>query len=130
MLPGVILAPLGLAIEGFCFQHRANWIGAGLGIGIASAGFQIITTVTYAYTAECYPRQTSETATILNFGRQTFSFALPFYNFYFISKFGVQTAFLVYSIVELACFIPMIVLIFKGASWRDTYGGPDWNLDL
>jgi MFS family permease len=52
MLPGVILAPLGLTIEGFCFQHRYHWIGAGLGIATASAGFQIITTVTYAYTAE------------------------------------------------------------------------------
>jgi MFS family permease len=52
MLPGVILAPLGLSIEGICLQHRMHWIGAGLGIGIASAGFQIITTVTFAYTAE------------------------------------------------------------------------------
>jgi MFS family permease len=52
MLPGVILAPLGLAIEGICLHHRSHWMGAGLGIAIASAGHQIITTVTYAYTAE------------------------------------------------------------------------------
>jgi MFS family permease len=52
MLPGVVLAPLGLLIEGFCVQHQTHWAGAGLGIGIASAGFQIVTTVTYAYMAE------------------------------------------------------------------------------
>jgi MFS family permease len=52
MLPGVLLAPLGLFVEGMTLRHRAHWIGAGLGIGIASAGFQIITTVTYAYTAD------------------------------------------------------------------------------
>jgi MFS family permease len=52
MLPGVILAPLGLLIEGICVQHQMHWAGAGLGIGIASAGFQIVTTVTYAYIAE------------------------------------------------------------------------------
>ncbi len=52
MLPGVVLAPLGLAMEGICLRHRLHWSGAGAGIAVASAGFQIITTVTYAYTAE------------------------------------------------------------------------------
>jgi hypothetical protein len=51
MIPGVILAPLGLIIEGVTLPHR-HWIGAGLGIGVASAGFQIVTTLTYAYTAD------------------------------------------------------------------------------
>jgi hypothetical protein len=58
MLPGVILAPLGLGIEGYCLQHHSHWLGVGLAIAIASAGLQIVTTVTYAYTAEvrflCY----------------------------------------------------------------------------
>jgi MFS family permease len=60
MLPGVILAPLGLLIEGLCLHHQTHWIGTGLGIGIASAGFQIVTTVTYAYTAEVIPTQKLE----------------------------------------------------------------------
>jgi hypothetical protein len=59
-----------------------------------------------------------------------FSFALPFYTFHFMAHYSVQTTFVVYSIVELACFIPMVVLIWKGAAWRDDYGGPDWNLDM
>ncbi|KAF2675338.1 MFS general substrate transporter [Microthyrium microscopicum] len=130
MLPGVILAPTGLIIEALCLQHRTHWVGPGLGIGIASAGFQIITTVTYAYTAECYPRQTSETATILNFGRQMFSFCLGFYNFHFLFRFGVQTAWLVYACAQVACFVPMVALMLKGAAWREQYPGPDWNLDL
>jgi MFS family permease len=54
MLPGVVLAPLGLLIEAFCLQRQIHWVGAGLGIGIASAGFQIVTTVTYAYIAEVF----------------------------------------------------------------------------
>jgi MFS family permease len=52
MLPGVVIAPLGLAVEGVSFAHRTHWIGAGLGIAIASAGFQVISSITYAYTAE------------------------------------------------------------------------------
>jgi MFS family permease len=52
MIPGVFLAPLGLIIMALCLQHRTHWVGPGLGIGISSAGFQIIMTVTYAYTSE------------------------------------------------------------------------------
>jgi MFS family permease len=52
MIPGVFLSPLGLIIMALCLQHRTHWVGPGLGIGIASAGFQIIMTVTYAYTSE------------------------------------------------------------------------------
>jgi MFS family permease len=52
MLPGVVLTPLGLVIEGFCLHNKTHWIGPGLGIAISSAGLQIVTTVTYAYTAE------------------------------------------------------------------------------
>lgn len=130
MLPGVILAPVGLVVEGICVKHQMHWAGAGLGIGIASAGFQIVTTVTYAYVAECYPQQTAETATVLNFSRQMFSFALPWYNFIFMHKVSVQTAFLVYAAAELASFVPIVVLILKGADWRDRLGTPGWNLDL
>jgi hypothetical protein len=79
---------------------------------------------------QCYPRQTSETATILNFGRQIFCFCVGFYAVPFALKFGLQTAWIVFAIIELVCYIPMIVLIWKGADWRDTFGGPDWNLDL
>jgi hypothetical protein len=47
-----------------------------------------------------------------------------------MTTYGVQTAFIVYSIAELVCFLPMIVLMFKGASWRDNDKGPEWNMDL
>ncbi|KAE9990955.1 hypothetical protein Vi05172_g8435 [Venturia inaequalis] len=57
MLPGVILLPIGLATEAYSIHHKTHWIGPGLGIAVAAAGLQIVTTVTYAYTADCYPRQ-------------------------------------------------------------------------
>lgn len=52
MLPGVILLPLGLVIEAFSIHNRTHWMGPGLGIAVAAAGLQIVTTVTYAYTAD------------------------------------------------------------------------------
>jgi len=52
MLPGVILLPLGLVIEAYSIHNKTHWSGPGLGIGVAAAGLQIVTTVTYAYTAD------------------------------------------------------------------------------
>lgn len=52
MLPGVILLPLGLVIEAYCVHQKTHWMGPGLGIAAAAAGLQIVTTVTYAYTAD------------------------------------------------------------------------------
>jgi hypothetical protein len=59
-----------------------------------------------------------------------FCFGLPFYNSVFMHRLGVQTAFVVYAAAELASFIPIVALIMKGTQWRDSLGGPDWNLDL
>jgi MFS family permease len=63
MLPGVLLLPLGLIIEAYSMHNRTHWVGPGLGIAVASAGLQIVTTVTYAYTADVSPSRTSLRAT-------------------------------------------------------------------
>ena len=52
LFPALILLPLGVIIEGVCIQHKTHWSAVGLGIGIASFGLQIQTTVVYTYTAE------------------------------------------------------------------------------
>lgn len=52
MIPGAILCPLGIIIEGVCLQKRTHWAGTAMGIAIASFGYQIVTTAVYSYTAE------------------------------------------------------------------------------
>jgi hypothetical protein len=59
-----------------------------------------------------------------------FSFCVGFYNFAFLLRYGIQTTCIVYAGTQLACFVPMLVLMMKGAQWRDNFSGPDWNLDL
>jgi multidrug resistance protein len=148
MIPGVILLPLGLIVEAYSIHNRTHWVGPGLGIAIASAGLQIVTTVTYAYTADvrlllkylhgqnlltvrqCYSRQVGEIGSILNFGRQIFCFFVGFYAIPFAWKFGLQMAWTVFAIVEILCFLPIIPLMIKGAEWRELFLPPDWNLDL
>ena len=52
MIPGAILTPLGIIIEGVCLQRKTHWAGTAMGIGVASVGMQIVTTAVYTYTAE------------------------------------------------------------------------------
>ncbi|KAK3612879.1 hypothetical protein LTR22_028409, partial [Elasticomyces elasticus] len=70
IIPGAVLTPLGIIIEGVCITHRTRPVGPAFGIAIASFGLQIITTLVYAYTADCYRPQTPDIGTALNFGRQ------------------------------------------------------------
>ncbi|KAF2434454.1 MFS general substrate transporter [Tothia fuscella] len=130
MIPGVTLLPVGLMVEAYSIHNRTHWVGPGLGIAIASAGLQVVTTVTYAYTADCYSRQVGEIGSILNFGRQIFCFCVGFYAIPFAWRFGLQTAWITFAIVEILCFLPIIPLIMKGAEWRELFLPPDWNLDL
>jgi len=37
---------------------------------------------------------------------------------------------MIYAAAELVTFIPIVALIMKGMHWRDSLGGPGWNLDL
>jgi len=130
MIPGVVLLPIGLVIEAHSLHNKTHWVGPGLGIAIASAGLQVVTTVTYAYTADCYSRQVAEIGSILNFGRQIFCFFVSFYAIPFAWRFGLQTSWIVFAIVEILCFLPIIPLMIKGAEWREIFLPPDWNLDL
>ena len=97
MWPGFILLPIGIIIEGVCFQYKTSWPGPVMGIGIAAFGLQIVSTNIFAYITDvstfqffgqsttlltilqCYKPQSAEISTLLNFGRQTFSFTLGFY---------------------------------------------------
>jgi hypothetical protein len=37
---------------------------------------------------------------------------------------------MVFALVEVLCFLPIIALLIKGAEWREMFLAPDWNLDL
>lgn len=52
IIPSFFLIPLGIIIEGVCLQNNTHFVGVAFGIGIASFGLQVATTVVYTYTAE------------------------------------------------------------------------------
>lgn len=52
MIPGALLTPVGIIIEGVCLYHRTHWAPVAVGITIGSIGVQIVVTAVYSYTAE------------------------------------------------------------------------------
>lgn len=52
MIPGAILTPIGIIMEGVCLYHGTHWAPVALGIIIGSIGLQIVVTAIYSYTAE------------------------------------------------------------------------------
>ncbi|KAK8250204.1 major facilitator superfamily domain-containing protein [Phyllosticta capitalensis] len=130
MLPGAVLTPVGLVVEGVCVQRRTHWVGPAVGIALASVGFQVVTTVVFTYTAECYKPQTPHTATILNFLRDTFGFCVAFYDLQMGAALGFQLAWILLALVNVAFFLPVLLLFWKGEHWRERLGEPGFDGDL
>lgn len=128
--PGFVLLPAGVIIEGVCLQYATPWIGPVLGIGIGAFGLQIISTNIFAYCTDCYKPQSAEISTLLNFGRQTFSFTLGFYAVRFAEKTTWGVAWSVLAIVQAGLFGGVVLLMWRGKEWRERLGSPRFDRDL
>ncbi|TKX19743.1 MFS transporter-like protein 147 [Elsinoe australis] len=129
-IPGAILIPIGVIIEGVCFQYETHWMGPIMGISIAAFGLQIVTTNIYAYVTDCYKPQSAEISTLLNFGRQVFSFTLGFYMTPFAEETTYGIAWAVMAIIGLALYAGFVALMFKGRQWREKLGEPSFDRDI
>ncbi|KAK7719448.1 hypothetical protein SLS63_010086 [Diaporthe eres] len=129
-IPGAILIPIGVIIEGLCFQFKTHYMGPVMGIAIAAVGLQIVTTNIYAYITDCYKPQSAEISTLLNFGRQVFSFTLGFYMIPFAEKTTFGIAWAVVAICGLSLYSGVVILMFRGRRWREQLGAPSFHRNL
>jgi hypothetical protein len=124
ILPGAVLTPFGIIIEGVCITQKKQPFALGVGIAIATIGLQIVTTVVYTYTNHCYKPQAPEVGAILCFVRQIFSFCVGFYAVQLGEKIGFRNAWIAFAFVNVATFLPIIALMIVGKKWRVTLGAP------
>ncbi|KAF2219236.1 major facilitator superfamily domain-containing protein [Elsinoe ampelina] len=129
-IPGAILIPIGVVIEGVCFQFKTHWMGPIMGISIAAFGLQIVTTNIYAYITDCYKPQSAEISTLLNFGRQIFSFTLGFYMTPFAEETTYGIAWAVMAIIGAVLYAGIVALMFKGRQWREKLSEPSFDRDV
>ncbi|KAK7609176.1 major facilitator superfamily domain-containing protein [Phyllosticta paracitricarpa] len=125
-----VLTPAGLILEGFCIQLWTHWSGPAIGIAVSSVGFQIIMTVVFTYTAECYKSQAAHTGTIINFFRDIFGFCVAFYDLKMGEMLGFQAAWTILAVINFTLFFPVLILFWKGEQWRERLGSPQFDQDL
>ncbi|KAF7333740.1 MFS general substrate transporter [Mycena venus] len=127
---GAILHPIGLLIWGFSWQYKTHWMAPTTGFAIMNFAAQIISTVIYSYTADCYKPQTPDSAQVFNFVRQTFGMTLGFWVIPMGTKIGYQFMGVTLALVEVVTFVPIIFLMYRGKSIREKMGAPTFNSRL
>ncbi|KAI1123644.1 MFS general substrate transporter [Nemania abortiva] len=117
-----LLLPIGTIINGICISHSAtsSWVGSAFGMVIASVGFQVATTVIYAYCTDCYKSQSVEVSLVLNFSRQIFSGLVSFYALPLAKGIGFQYAWLILGFINIILLLPLVVLRWKGRQIRES----------
>ncbi|KAF8143827.1 MFS general substrate transporter [Mycena galopus ATCC 62051] len=127
---GAVLQPIGLLIWGFCWQYKTHWIGPTMGFAVMCFATQIISTVLYSYTADCYKPQMPEIAQVFNFGRQTVGMTLGFWAIPMGTKIGYQFMGITLALIGLVTFVPVVYLMFQGQIIRQKMGEPSFNQGL
>ncbi|MCJ1286218.1 hypothetical protein MMC26_005563 [Xylographa opegraphella] len=128
--PGLVILPAGVIIEGVCFQYKTHWSGPVMGMGIAAFGLQIVQTNIFAYMTDCYKPQSAEISTLLNFGRQTFSFTLGFYMIPFATATTYGVAWSVLAVLDAVLYLGIVLLMWRGREWRERMGPPNFDRDI
>ena len=90
-----------------------------IGVGIACAGNQIVTTVLVTYAVDCYREQAAGVGVFITFIRSTWGFIVPFWCTNAIESLGWNgTAGLVTGMIIAFAILPCIFVQWRGSSMR------------
>ena len=79
MLPGAILAPVGLLLYGWAAQTHKHWIVVDIGMFIATFGMQIAGMPNQAYIIDSYPEHASSATAASQLLRSLMAFTFPLF---------------------------------------------------
>ncbi|PFH57633.1 hypothetical protein XA68_14772 [Ophiocordyceps unilateralis] len=117
---GYMLTILGVAVF-FAQLDRASdvWdVSPLLGVALAAAGNQMVTTILMTYTVDCYPADATAVGAFLNFVRLTWGFLGPFWFPQMIENLGFVRSIAVPTVMILVVSVlPTLVLQWKGPEW-------------
>ncbi|KAF2755489.1 MFS multidrug transporter [Pseudovirgaria hyperparasitica] len=119
---GFLLAIVGLVVFGVRTEQAAkgHWnVTPIVGIAVAAAGNQIVTTVLVTYAVDCHGEHSSSIGVFVNVVRSTWGFIGPFWFPDMITKLGVgASGGLMAGIVFVVGWLPVLVLQWRGGRWR------------
>ncbi|KAI7208475.1 hypothetical protein KC365_g16065 [Hortaea werneckii] len=100
---------VGLILYGQAFQHSLHWIW--IEIGWACLAFMMVsaTTAVSAYCLDCFPKQASLVASIINMWRTTGGFCVVYFQVSWISATGADVAFGLQALILGVAFVVGVV---------------------
>ncbi|KUI53057.1 hypothetical protein VP1G_00452 [Cytospora mali] len=90
-----------------------------IGVGICSAGNQIVTTVLMTYAVDCYREDAANVGVFITFVRQIWGFVGPFWFPQMLTGLGYgATAGIAAAMMAAVSVIPTLIVQWKGRAWR------------
>ncbi|KAI1428148.1 major facilitator superfamily domain-containing protein, partial [Xylaria sp. FL1777] len=92
-----------------------------VGVGVVSAGNQIVTTVLITYAVDCHHEEATAIGVFITCARQIWGFIGPFWFPPLVARVGlVGTVGVLTSLIVGGSFLPTILLQWKGKNWHKT----------
>ncbi|KAJ6119145.1 MFS general substrate transporter [Penicillium sp. IBT 18751x] len=120
---GFVLAIVGLVL--FLVRTaqapEGHWnISPVIGIAIAGAGNQMVTTVLITYAIDCYPEESASIGVIITLIRQTLAFVGPFWFTPMFNNVGISACSgIISGLIVALSIIPIGLLHWQGSKWRE-----------
>jgi hypothetical protein len=119
--PGHLLAVCGVVVYLVQVDRAGtSWnVTPLVGMGIAAAGNQIVTTVMTTYAVDCYREDAAGVGVFINFVRQTWGFIGPFWVPPMIEEVGFgASAGIAAAMIVVVSMVPTAVVQWRGRLWR------------
>lgn len=114
MLPGAILAPVGLLMYGWAAQDHAHWLVVDIGAAILSFGMQIGGQALQAYVIDSYPEHAGSASAASQFLRSLAAFGFPLFapTMYGAMGYGWGNSMLAFVAVGIGIPAPLLIWIY------------------
>ncbi|KAL1846962.1 hypothetical protein Daus18300_014092 [Diaporthe australafricana] len=118
---GFVLCIIGVVVFLVQLYHAGHtWnVTPLIGVGIAAAGNQVVTTVLVTYSVDCHRQDAASVGVFITFVRQIWGFIGPFWFPQSIEEVGYrETAGIAVAMMVAFSVIPVMIVQWRGRSWR------------
>ncbi|KAL3482699.1 hypothetical protein BJX62DRAFT_245627 [Aspergillus germanicus] len=117
-LPCLVFFPIGYVVTGCALARHWNLPTIGFASALIAGSTVLVISSLVAYLTETFQRHQSEANIMTNLARLGWGIALPFAIFRWEEQLGLEWMFGMMAIFHWVCFVPVLVLFFKGDALR------------
>ena len=113
MVPGAMLAPIGLLIYGWCAEYRTHWIAPNIGVTIFSIGTVISFQCIQGYLVDTYTRYAASAVAAGTVLRSFGGFGFPLFAPYMYERLGYGWGNTTLALISIVIGWPAPILLWK-----------------